>query len=258
MADPFKIDGQACISFSGGRTSAYMLWRILQAHGGKLPAEAVVAFANTGKEDPRTLDFVQKCSDAWGVAIWWVEYSDNEVSFRNVEREYASENGEPFSALIAKKKYLPNAVTRFCTSDLKIKPINAMLKHWGWGEYDMIVGIRADEPRRVAKMPHLHKPLAIAGVSKQDVLAFWKAQPFDLMAEDGNCDLCFNKGLHQIMSSVRKRPEKAIWWAREEKNVGATFAKDRPSYEQMYQNALAQTDAFGYENEEAIACFCGD
>jgi predicted phosphoadenosine phosphosulfate sulfurtransferase len=47
--NPFKIIDQTCISFSGGRTSAYMLWRVLDAHNGKLPDDAVVCFANTGK-----------------------------------------------------------------------------------------------------------------------------------------------------------------------------------------------------------------
>jgi hypothetical protein len=49
------------VSFSGGRTSAYMLWRALQAYGGKLPDDHVVAFANTGKEREETLRFVHEC-----------------------------------------------------------------------------------------------------------------------------------------------------------------------------------------------------
>lgn len=59
MSDPFRITGPAIISVSGGRTSAYMLWRILQAHGGTLPSDVHAAFANTGREMPATLDFVQ-------------------------------------------------------------------------------------------------------------------------------------------------------------------------------------------------------
>ena len=32
--NPYKIDEPTCISFSGGRTSAYMLHKVLQAGGG--------------------------------------------------------------------------------------------------------------------------------------------------------------------------------------------------------------------------------
>ena len=51
MNDPFKIIEPTVISFSGGRTSAYMLWRVLQSNNGKLPEDAIVCFANTGKEE---------------------------------------------------------------------------------------------------------------------------------------------------------------------------------------------------------------
>jgi len=62
MRNPYRIDGPAIISFSGGRTSAYMLHQIIAAHDGLLPDDIVVCFANTGKERPETLDFVQRCS----------------------------------------------------------------------------------------------------------------------------------------------------------------------------------------------------
>jgi hypothetical protein len=234
-----------------------LLYQVLQAHGGKLPPDAKVAFANTGKEDWLTLAFVQDISRNWDVPVTWLEYRDHPSGFLEVNFDTASRYGEPFDALIAKKKFLPNAVMRFCTSELKIKPINAWFRNQGYGEFDMLVGIRADEPARIAKMPHLHKPLAMTGVTKQFVKDWWKKQPFDLRAEDGNCDLCFNKGISQLMSSIRKRPEKAVWWARAEERVGATFAKNRPSYAQMRQNALDQADMWGYE-DEIIGCFCGD
>ena len=62
------------INFSGGRTSAYMLRRILDRYDGQLPPHVRVAFANTGKEKEETLQFVQECSDRWGVQITWLEY----------------------------------------------------------------------------------------------------------------------------------------------------------------------------------------
>jgi 3'-phosphoadenosine 5'-phosphosulfate sulfotransferase (PAPS reductase)/FAD synthetase len=73
MTDPFKIIEPTVISFSGGRTSAYMLWRVLQSNNG-LPSDAMVIFANTGKEEEATLKFVNDCSVNWNVPITWLEY----------------------------------------------------------------------------------------------------------------------------------------------------------------------------------------
>ena len=52
VADNYRLEpGQSyVIQFSGGRSSAYLLKQILDAHGGKLPANALVCFQNTGKE----------------------------------------------------------------------------------------------------------------------------------------------------------------------------------------------------------------
>ena len=56
--NPYVITEPTCISFSGGRTSAYMLYQVLQAHDGKMPDDGIVCFANTGKEEENTLKFV--------------------------------------------------------------------------------------------------------------------------------------------------------------------------------------------------------
>lgn len=206
--DPFKITEPTCISFSGGRTSAYMLRRVLQANGGKLPKDVVVCFANTGKEDEATLRFVQRVSDEWGVPIAWLEFRDTEKRFEVVSFETASRNGEPFEALIRKRNYLPNPVTRFCTIDLKIRPIGRYLLSIGMAETKTeaenmsMIGMRADEQHRAAKIADKSRiPLVKVGITKKEVGEFWKAQRFDLelpnmngVTMHGNCDLCFLKG----------------------------------------------------------------
>lgn len=158
MRDPFKINGPTCISFSGGRTSAYMLWRVLQANGG-LPDDAVVCFQNTGKEMLETLDFVHECSQRYGVPIVWLEWTGFEPPGRSrclyqvVDRATAATRGEPFAALCRALAVLPNPVARTCTSYLKVKTMIAYLKgERGWDEWDVMLGLRADEPRRVARM----------------------------------------------------------------------------------------------------------
>lgn len=135
MNNPFKIDNPTCISFSGGRTSAYMLWRILEANGG-LPNDAKVIFANTGKECEETLEFIKNCSLNWDVPITWLEYQDTESKFELVDFDSASRNGEPFEALILKRQYLPNVVARFCTVELKVRTMHRYLKSIGWTEWD--------------------------------------------------------------------------------------------------------------------------
>jgi len=278
--NPYLITEPTCISFSGGRTSAYMLYKVLQAGGGKLPKEAIVCFANTGKEMEETLQFVHDCEVNWNVEIHWLEYiahAEPSKRFKRVTYETASRNGEPFAASIDQngKLYLPNPVARICTINLKIRVIDKYLKSLGWDHNEKMdwVGIRADEQRRAAKIGRERTPLVVDGVTKETVGNFWKSQPFDLKLPNhngvtmhGNCDLCFLKPANQIYSLINEKPERAIWWMEMEQFAqssnktygdGAKFRKDRPSYAQMYDYVKRQENLFD-PNEEAIACFCGD
>lgn len=272
--DPFKITEPTVISFSGGRTSGYMLWRVLQSNSG-LPTDGIVCFANTGKEDEATLKFVKDCEENWKVPIIWLEYQNGETRYKVVNFETASRNGEPFEMLIEYKKYLPNPVTRFCTAELKIRTLNRYLKDLGWDhdENSDWIGIRADEPRRAAKVDKSRVPLFVAGITAKDIGEFWKSQSFDLELPNingktfhGNCDLCFLKGYPQTLSLIQEKPERAVWWAKMENKIqssgkfqrdGARFRKDRPSYAQMMNFAQTQGDMFASE-DESISCYCGD
>jgi 3'-phosphoadenosine 5'-phosphosulfate sulfotransferase (PAPS reductase)/FAD synthetase len=273
LRDPFLLRKPAIVSFSGGRTSAYMLWRIIQAYGGELPDDVLVIFANTGKEMQQTLDFVRDCGERWGVAITWVEYADHdEVAQRWRVTDYAdaSRAGEPFAALIRRKKMPPNVVARFCTADLKIRSMHRMLKATlGWDEWTEAVGLRADEMHRVVRIKASNEgkrdvacPLADAGITKRDVADFWSRQNFDLQLPNingrtphGNCDLCFLKPLTTVRAIMRDIPGSADWWVEQERRTGARWRKDWPPYEQIANNVEASADLFA-EDGRATDCFC--
>ena len=260
--NPYLITEPTVISFSGGRTSAYMLWKVLEAHDGLLPNNAIVCFANTGKEEEATLKFVNDCAVNWNVDIHWLEFRDNEQKFERVSYKTASRNGEPFEQLINKKNYLPNQAQRFCTQELKVKTFDRYLKTIGWTEFVTFVGIRADEQRRVFKISQQEDklmPLAKAGISEKQVWDFWNNNNFDLelpkASGASNCDLCFLKGTSILTSLIQQKPSRTVWWEIQEKKIGARFSKDKPTYKQMANFNRDQSQLF---IDESIECFCGD
>lgn len=256
MKSPYTIPpGQVQIAFSGGRTSAYMLRKILDVNPGMIVNPDVqVTFQNTGREMPETLDFVQEVGSRWGVPIVWLEYLPHAPHFQVVSHNSASRNGEPFDALIDKKQYLPNQQTRFCTTELKIRTAKRYLVSLGWKHWTNATGIRADEPNRLNKPKPkdrwtIWNPLAVAGVSRHDVAAFWYDQPFDLNLPNvggncwlGNCDGCFLKSEAHVAALARDFPDRAAWWERAEARIGALETskgrqKDNSQFSKRYSRA---------------------
>ena len=237
--DPYRVPGPAVVSVSGGRTSAYMLRRVLDAYGGRLPSDIHAVFANTGEEDSRTLDFVRDLAERWGVSIVWVEYDPSaEQGFREVEYETASRKGEPFADLIARKRFLSYGRARFCTQELKIFTMAAYMRSLGYGDdWTNIVGLRWDEPGRVADHSardcdwHNAYPLYDDRVIKPGVRGFWSAQDFDLQTPEhlGNCTQCFLKGRTLRLHTARDAPEAAARFAAHEASVGALFIHKEPA-----------------------------
>ena len=237
---PEKFGCPTLISFSGGRTSGYMLYKILESYAWKLPDDVHVTFANTGKEMPQTLDFIHDCEKNWKVKVHWLEVDihDERPIYRTKEVTYetASRNGEPFEALINRRKMLPNPVMRLCTQELKVNVMKRFMQQRGYKGWANVIGLRYDEPRRVAKQRETNEsgrnkweslvPLYDNKVMVEDVGNFWANNDFDLMlpsfngkAPAGNCELCFLKGTRTLIMLIKEKPELADWWIEQENKV---------------------------------------
>lgn len=271
MVNPYTLpEGNVQIAFSGGRTSAFMLHQILEANG-NLPDRCKVIFSNTGREMPETLDFVQECASRWNVPITWIEYRviDGKHSYEVVSHNSASRSGEPFEAIIRKRKFLPNQVARFCTVELKIRPATKYLMSLGWERFAKALGIRADEARRVKPSTEASQvswfPLFDAGITKRDVVRFWMHQPFDLRLANikgrtplGNCDGCFLKSEATLAMLARDYPERHAWWEQMEtlaqslsSGNGGTF---RPNYSRKGMREYVERQGDWIFNTEGILC----
>lgn len=284
MRSPFKIGGPTCVTVSGGRSSGVQLKRVLEENDGE-PPDTLFFFENTGKEEELTLRFIRDMGKFWRVPIIWLEYRLESISsarFAVVDFDSASRNGEPFEAVIQQRGgILPNPRSRYCSSEMKTRTMHRYVRSIGWTEWDTMLGVRADEPARVAKFranPHPETkdetvciPLADAGITSADVGKFWRESGFDLGLPNnngktmhGNCDLCFLKPAHQVLSLISEKPSRAVWWADREADAkkvahgnGAFFRDDRASYAQMLKYAEQQIDMFDHD-EEGISCLCGD
>ena len=255
--DPFalppideKTGGRVQVSFSGGRTSAYMLHRLIAANDG-LPEDRVeVVFANTGREREATLAFVAEVAHRWGLMITWVEWRPQTPGFEVVGYQGAARAGEPFEALIRKKRYLPNQHARFCTSELKVRAARDYLRSVGWTYWTTAIGIRADELHRTGKADLRERwsrwtPLVDAEVTRRDVARFWQAQPFDLKlghvdgrCSEGNCDGCFLKSDATLAALHRDRPSRSAWWEEmEEVASGLTSNPNGARFSKRYSRA---------------------
>lgn len=193
----------------------------------------------------------------------WVEYrsgdgdGDESGRLELVSHNSASRSGEPFAALVHKFKVLPNPVARNCTKQLKLVPMSLYMRSQGYRNWDAVIGIRADEPLRVARMrrsaAERHEcwenvlPLADAGVTELDVLEFWQSQPFDLRLRphEGNCNLCFLKSRDKLLFILAEHPEFAeLWvaWEAMKAEYGITFRKDRAPYARLAMMAAERRD----------------
>lgn len=213
------------ISFSGGRTSAFMTQYLLKNYQDKY--EMKVVFANTGKERKETFDFIRNCENYFGFKCDYIEAVVNPVLGKGIRAKIVTfENldltGQIFEAVI-NKHGIPNPARGLCSRELKNYTVQDYIRQIGWKKCLRAIGIRYDEFDRKstsALKDRIIYPLCDwLKIQKEDINLFWSKMPFDLQLKsyEGNCDLCWKKSLRKKLTILKENPKIADWWIEMEK-----------------------------------------
>lgn len=237
-------------SISGGRTSARMAIMIK----GYLADQYDVAytFANTSEEDEDTLRFLNEVDTRYNLGVVWLEavvhYDERKsCTHKIVTYETAKRNGEVFEAVVAKYG-LPNKTFQLCTREMKLRTMQSYLRSIGWekGSYEIALGIRVDEPRRVnretAEEDRIVYPLADwMPMDKQDVLDYFEPFPWDLRIKEheGNCVTCFKKSHKKLHRLYLERPQAFDFRIRLDDLYSRVGPNNVPGPRKMYRGYLS-------------------
>jgi len=241
--------------------------------------DKVIHFSDTGREHEECYKFVERVEEFIGVPIL---------------RLKAGEGADPFRELIVKQKFLPNAVMRFCTVELKIIPMQRLMIELGFKDYINYVGFRVDEQNRIMnkrggsgfavskktsgirqdvevveaqrnasdyELYHMDYefPLVDFDMTKRDVLKFWRKMPFDLespLGGDSNCVFCFHKSFEHKVAMAQERPELLTPWLEDEALIKGSYNKTH-SLESVLEFAKRQR-SFNFDVGDSMSCGCTD
>ena len=209
------MEKKLLITFSGGRTSAFMA-RFIQVNPAYEDYNKLYTYANTGKEHENTLKFIDQCDKEWGLGIVWLEADvihekRKGTKYKVVNFETASRDGEPFEDVI--KKYgLPSKLYRHCTRELKEVPIHKFAKdYFGSKDYKTALGIRADEQHRISNNPAYIYPLDVLQLDEKFIRKWWDKQEKENYREyQDKFDVYRDLTIEQLVEKAKQPFNKAI------------------------------------------------
>ena len=193
--------------------------------------------------------------------------------------------GKPFDEIIIRKDnvYLPNKTQRFCTTEMKLRPIF----NWWYVNINEIVqmqiGYRANEERRANNM--LSKvnsdgllefketfekkngrnkwstiawqkpifPLIEDSIYKEDIVNYWNGKKVRFAIRN-NCVGCFHRNPLLLKKMWNDFPDKMQWFA--DKEIGKSNWKSDVSYIKI-KTAFSQIDLFDDDFTDCDSGYCG-
>lgn len=275
-------------SISGGQTSAYLA----KHYPADINIFSLVRIEDTDNlwmkgKDEKTRQLV---SDKLGKEfIGTAEMDEIIYTILDLEQFIGSEitwtTGKTFEEVIKQNYgYLPNKMTRYCTVEMKLKPIFNWLKLNTELPVEMRIGFRPNELSRaeavlkradengieyfntiIGKRKTQNKwglvpyrkvtfPLIENNISKDVIYNFWNDKNVRF-AYRNNCVGCVNRLPLMISHMAQKDLDKVKWFEKQELNTGNRFLSD-VSFSQILKFGIQNT-FFDDDFNECDSGFCG-
>lgn len=244
---------------SGGKTSSYMAVHY--------PADVEV-FSLVRIEDshctPRDKKLVQRVADKIGQEFIATAESDLTLYAmfdleQMIGREIVWVSGKTFDRTIQRRKHLPNIEWRFCTKEMKLRPIQKYCKQFGrvemrigfrWDEFERGANFEVNQSWRVVKFPLIEDKISHYPIYQ------WAKQSGIIFPSDSNCVGCFHKPIQQLRKNFDDNPKKMEWFALQETNNRQW--KKEMDYFTIKNKVGLQQDFFFGTGSGCQAGFCTD
>jgi hypothetical protein len=265
-------------SLSGGKTSSFMAVHY--------PADYnVFSLVHIEAEycKPKDEGLIKYVSDKVGFDFIATAESDKTLCVvRNLEQLLGAEikwvTGDSFEEVIKKRKAIPNMMWRFCTTEMKMKPIFEYCQNDIKEVVEMSIGFRYDEKERANRENTKFKTVvgqSENGRNKWDEI-YWRELNYPLIdnkithptvfkwanysglifPEDSNCVGCFWKPIQQLRKNWEDEPLKMRWFSEMESLMKRKWKKEM-KYSKIKKIGL-QTDFFFGTGTGCQAGFCTD
>ena len=275
-------------SISGGKTSAY----IAKHFPADINIFSLVRIEDTDNlwmkgKDEQTRQLI---SDRLGKEfIGTAEMDEIIYTILDLEQFIGQEikmiTGNTFEEIIKQNyNYLPNKMTRYCTVEMKLKPIFNYLKENTELPVEMRIGFRPNEIKRAegilaraepngieyfdtiigkagtrnkwGKVPYrmCKFPLIDNNISKDTIYSYWQDKPVRF-AYRNNCVGCVNRQPLMISHMASKDLDKVKWFEKQEIKTGNRFLSD-VSFTKIL-NFGTQATFFDDDFNECDSGFCG-
>jgi hypothetical protein len=244
-----QIEKKKTVSFSGGRTSAYLCIKMIEKFGRE---NVDFIYMDTGGEHSKTYEFIKNVDSFFNLNLICLRGNFNQSlgkahTYDIVDVNDIGPDLGPFKQMVGKYG-TPTIASPWCTSRMKQEVHDKYCNDkYGKGNYQTWIGIRCDENKRLRNVGKSDKIRYLAEISdyeKYDILKYWSKMPFDLEINEwlGNCVFCFKKSNLKLAAAAIDEPEMLKDWLDMTNNASNRNKRGSQTSANMYRNYMAITD----------------